>query len=107
MPQLPTGTLTFLFSDIEGSTRFVQDLGERWNDVVEHHHRLMRAVVAEHAGTEVGTEGDSFFVAFLTAPAAVAGAVAAQRALATHRWPWQRDRRRSSCATWASTASRT
>jgi predicted ATPase/class 3 adenylate cyclase len=87
MPQLPTGTLTFLFSDIEGSTRFVQDLGERWNDVVEHHHRLMRAVVAEHAGTEVGTEGDSFFVAFLTAPAAVAGAVAAQRALATHRWP--------------------
>src|SRR5829696_1854491 len=84
---LPTGTVTFLFSDIEGSTRLVQHLGDRYPDVLERHQAILRSAFTRHDGTEVGTEGDSFFVAFPTAPAAVAAAVEAERDLAMHPWP--------------------
>jgi predicted ATPase/class 3 adenylate cyclase len=85
---LPSGTLTFLFTDIEGSTRLVQELGpEAYGDVLERHRDLLRAAWAAHDGIEMGTEGDSFFVVFASAPAAVAAAVDAQRALAACEFP--------------------
>ncbi len=76
---LPTGTVTFLFSDIEGSTRLVQDLGDRYAEVLERHQTILRSAFAGHDGTEVGTEGDSFFVVFPSAPDAVAAAVDGER----------------------------
>ena len=87
MVQLPTGTVTFLFTDIEGSTRLLGQLGERFQEILEIHQRLMREAVSAAGGVEVGTEGDSFFVAFTAAPQAVAAAVEAQRALESHPWP--------------------
>ncbi len=87
MPELLTGTVTFFFSDIEGSTRLLRTCGERWPAVLERHRELLRAAFAANGGAEVGTEGDSFFVAFPTAPAAVAAAADAQRALAAEPWP--------------------
>jgi len=86
-PALPTGTVTFLFTDIEGSTRILQALGDRYREVLAQHHELVRQVLAEHDGTEVGTEGDAFFAVFASATDAVAAAVAVQRGLATHSWP--------------------
>lgn len=86
MTDLPTGTVTFLFSDIEGSTRLAAALGERWPEALETHRTLLREAFATGGGVEVGTEGDSFFVAFPTALGAVRGAVAGQRALAGHPW---------------------
>jgi predicted ATPase/class 3 adenylate cyclase len=83
---LPTGTLTFLFTDIEGSTRLVQALQSRFNEVLNEHHRLLREVFREHAGVEVSTEGDAFFVVFTSPVAAVEAVVAAQRALDGHVW---------------------
>ncbi len=85
MQPLP-GTVTFLFSDIEGSTRLLQQLGDRYATSLEQHQRLMRAAIAAGQGTEIGTEGDSFFVAFATASAAVLAAAAVQRALASAAW---------------------
>jgi predicted ATPase/class 3 adenylate cyclase len=85
MATLPEGTVTFLFTDIEGSTRLLQDLGDAYAGVRATHHRLLRAAIAK--GTEVGTEGDAFFVAFPVAIDAVVAAVDAQRALASHPWP--------------------
>jgi predicted ATPase/class 3 adenylate cyclase len=85
--QLPTGTVTFVFSDIEGSTRLLQRLGEAYPAVLETHHRLLREAFAAHGGVEVSTEGDSFFVVFPSAPSAVAAAVKAQRVLAARAWP--------------------
>jgi predicted ATPase/class 3 adenylate cyclase len=85
--ELPTGTVTFLFTDIEGSTRLLQVLGEGWKTVLEDHNRLLRGSIRDAGGIEIRTEGDSFFAAFRTAPAAVAAAVAAQRDLASHPWP--------------------
>ena len=87
MPQLLTGTVTFLFSDIEGSTRLLQALGDGWPPVLARHQELLRAAFGAEGGEEFGTEGDSFFVAFPTAPGAVAAAAAAQRALAGESWP--------------------
>lgn len=87
MPELLTGTVTFLFTDIEGSTRLAASRGEAWGSLLERHRVLLRRAWASHEGSEVGTEGDSFFVAFATAPAAVAAAVDAQRALAAEPWP--------------------
>jgi YVTN family beta-propeller protein len=86
-PELPSGTVTFLFTDIEGSTRLVRLLGERYHDVLAAHQRLLRAAFGEHGGREIDTQGDSFFVAFRRARDAVNAAVAAQRALAAHDWP--------------------
>src|SRR3712207_8029316 len=61
---LPTGVVTFLFTDIEGSTRLLRRLGDRYADVLARHHALMRACIDDHDGHEVDTEGDAFFVAF-------------------------------------------
>ncbi|HLX35101.1 MAG TPA: adenylate/guanylate cyclase domain-containing protein [Candidatus Limnocylindrales bacterium] len=83
----PTGTVTFLFSDIEGSTKLVERLGDGWPDLLERHRRAMRAAFETYHGFEQGTEGDSFFVVFGSATDAVAAAVQAQRALAAEAWP--------------------
>ena len=64
--ELPTGTVTFLFTDIEGSTRLIQELGDRYRDVQDRHTAILRQAIAEHDGVEVRTEGDSFFAAFRT-----------------------------------------
>jgi predicted ATPase/class 3 adenylate cyclase len=85
--ELPNGTVTFLFSDVEGSTRLLTRLPDRYAQVLGDHHRLLRAAFAEHHGCEVHTEGDAFFVAFARAGDAIAAAVSAQRALASQRWP--------------------
>jgi predicted ATPase len=79
----PLGTVTFLFSDIEGSTRLLQELGDRYADVLAEHRRVLRREFARYGGVEVGTEGDSFFVAFAKASDALAAAAAARDALAS------------------------
>ena len=87
MAELPSGTVTFLFSDVEGSTRLLTRLRSRYAEVLGEHQRLLRAAFDEHDGREVHTEGDAFFVAFARASDAIAAAVGAQRALASQRWP--------------------
>ncbi len=84
---LPTGTVTFLFSDVEGSTRLVAALGPGFPDLLDRHHALLRRAFSDAGGIEVGTEGDAFFVVFRSAGEAVRGAAAAQRALAAETWP--------------------
>jgi len=85
---LPTGTVSFLFSDIEGSTELLQRLGDTaYGEVLTEHHRLMRGALEEEDGVEVGTQGDAFFVAFPRAWNAVSAAMAAQQAFAAHAWP--------------------
>jgi predicted ATPase len=81
MRELPTGTVTFLFTDIEGSTRLLHELGHRYADALAEHRRLLREAVARHGGVEVDTQGDAFFVAFARATDAAAAAAAAQDAL--------------------------
>ena len=83
----PTGTIAFLFSDIEGSTRILRHLGRGYEAVLEQHRRALRRAFQEHGGWEAGTEGDSFFVTFERPADAVAAAVDAQRALAACTWP--------------------
>jgi YVTN family beta-propeller protein len=87
LPTLPTGTVTFLFTDIEGSTDLVRRLGDDWAEVREQHRRLLRAEFERHRGIELGTEGDSFFLAFSRATDAVSAAIAGQIALARNEWP--------------------
>ncbi|HEX2032400.1 MAG TPA: adenylate/guanylate cyclase domain-containing protein [Actinomycetota bacterium] len=87
MDHLPTGTVTFLFTDIEGSTRLLAELGEGYRAVQDDHFRLMRAAIATGGGVELRTEGDAFFVVFPSAVGAVRAAAAAQRAFAGHDWP--------------------
>src|SRR5262245_62148056 len=87
MRDLPTGTLTLLFTDIEGSTQLLHALGDRYPQVLEEHRELLRAAFAWYGGVEVDTQGDAFFVVFPQATRAVAAAVAAQRSLAEHAWP--------------------
>ena len=84
---LPVGTITFLFTDIEGSTRLLRALGDRYAEVLDTHGRLMRQAIADHGGTEMGTEGDSFFAVFPSATAAVRAAAFAQRELTAADWP--------------------
>jgi class 3 adenylate cyclase len=85
---LPRGTVTFLFSDIEGSTDLVRRVGgETFVAIRADHRRLLRDAFAAHDGREIETAGDGFFVVFDTARAAVSAAVAAQRALAAFSWP--------------------
>jgi len=85
--ELPSGTVTLLFTDIGGSTGLVKQLQERYATVLAEHRALLRAAFAAHGGAEVDTQGDSFFVAFGRARDAVACAAAAQRDLAAHPWP--------------------
>jgi predicted ATPase/class 3 adenylate cyclase/Tfp pilus assembly protein PilF len=85
--QPQAGTLTFLFSDIEGSTRLLQELGDGYAGLLREQRRLLRAAFREWGGREIDTAGDAFFVAFNRARDAVAAAAAAQRSLAQHPWP--------------------
>jgi class 3 adenylate cyclase len=87
MSALPGGTVTFLFSDIEGSTRLLQELGDAYAGVVDDHRRIMRGAMQERGGTEIDTQGDAFFFSFTRAKDAADAAVEAQRALASHEWP--------------------
>jgi len=87
MHHLPMRTVTLLFTDMEGSTRLLQQLGERYTDLLEEYRQLLRAAFQRWNGNVVDTQGDAFFVAFARATDAVAAAVAAQRALASHFWP--------------------
>ncbi|TML17466.1 MAG: adenylate/guanylate cyclase domain-containing protein [Actinobacteria bacterium] len=91
MATLPGGTVTFLFTDIEGSTRLLQELGDSYGEVVRDHRRLLRENLGDKGGAEVDTQGDAFFYSFTRARDAVAGAVAAQRALTAHEWPQNRE----------------
>jgi class 3 adenylate cyclase len=92
MSQLPSGTVTFVFTDIEGSTRLLQELGdEAYGQVSGDHRRLVRETFGEHGGTEIDTQGDAFFFSFSRARDAVAAAVDAQRALHDHEWPGGRE----------------
>ena len=84
---LPTGTVTFLFTDIEGSTRLLQQLGDAYPEVLSEHHRLLRGAVESAGGVAIGSEGDSLFASFARAPSGLAAAVAAQLALAAQEWP--------------------
>jgi class 3 adenylate cyclase len=84
--ELPSGTVTFLFSDIEGSTRLLEQLGDRYADMLRDHRRILRERLREANGQEIDTQGDAFFFSFTRAKDAVTGAVAAQRALAAHEW---------------------
>jgi class 3 adenylate cyclase len=84
---LPTGTVTFVFTDIEGSTRLLQQLGDAYADVTRDHRRIVRETFSANRGSEVDTQGDAFFYSFGRARDAVRAAVAAQRALEAHEWP--------------------
>jgi class 3 adenylate cyclase len=84
---LPGGTVTFLFTDIEGSTRLLQELGDDYAQVVADHRRLLRDVFQRADGREVDTQGDAFFYSFPRAREAVRAAVDGQRALGSHGWP--------------------
>src|SRR3954452_19355593 len=81
MPELPSGTVTFLFTDIEGSTRLLRELGDAYADALAEHRRVLREAFARHDGVEVDTQGDAFFVAFPTAPGALAAASEARAGL--------------------------
>jgi YVTN family beta-propeller protein len=85
--ELPQGTVTFLFTDIEGSTELLKKLGHRYHEVLDDHARILRDAATSHGGREVDNQGDSFFFAFPRANAAVGAAVVAQRALAAQEWP--------------------
>src|SRR3990170_1416494 len=79
---LPTGVVTFLFTDVEGSTRLLRELGDAYADALHDHRRILRAAFTAHEGVEVDTQGDAFFVAYGRASDAVSAAVDGQRALA-------------------------
>lgn len=87
MPDLPTGTVTLLFTDIEGSTQLLRRLGNRYADLLETCRKLLRVSFQHWRGEEVDTQGDSFFVAFARAGDAISAAVDAQHAIASHCWP--------------------
>ncbi len=87
MRNLPMGTITLLFTDIEGSTQLLEQLGDDYADVLTTYRGLLRTAFLQWGGHEVDTQGDSFFVVFTRAASAVAAAITAQRALANHPWP--------------------
>ena len=87
MAQPVSRTVTFLFTDIEGSTRLVQALGDEYAGLLEEHHALVSGAIEAAGGRVFGSEGDALFAAFDSAVPAIAAAAAAQRALAAHRWP--------------------
>jgi predicted ATPase/class 3 adenylate cyclase len=79
--ELPTGTVTLLFTDIEGSTQLLHELGDRYADVLAEHRRVLREAFQSHGGVEVDTQGDAFFYGFASAKQALAAATAGQEAL--------------------------
>jgi YVTN family beta-propeller protein len=86
MADLPSGAVTFLFTDIEGSTRLVRQLRGRYAELLDDHQRLLREAFSQHGGHEIDTQGDAFFYAFGSAHEAVLAAVDAQRALSGYPW---------------------
>lgn len=84
---LPTGTVTFLFTDIEGSTRLVQSIGDKYRAVLEAHNEILSDAIEAHGGIALQTEGDSFFAVFESVVSAITAALSAQRALLAHSWP--------------------
>jgi len=86
-PGLPTGTVTLLFSDIQGSTALLRRLGEGYADALSAQRSLLRSAFARWGGHELGTEGDSFFVVFPSAGDGVNAALEAQRGMGAHAWP--------------------
>jgi len=86
MATLPSGTVTFVFTDIEGSTALLKRLGERYAELIAEHRRIVRESFREHDGVEIDMQGDSFFFAFARARDAVAAVVEMQRAHAEHEW---------------------
>jgi YVTN family beta-propeller protein len=87
MNELPRGAVTFLFTDIEGSTQLVRALRDRYAEVLAEHQRLLREAFAKHGGHEIDTQGDAFFYAFGSAHEAVLAAIEAQRAVSGYPWP--------------------
>ena len=87
MPELPRGTVTFAFTDIEGSTTLLKQLGDDYASVLSDHRRLVRDAFTSHDGVEIDTQGDAFFFAFVRARDAVAAAAEVQRAHVAHDWP--------------------
>ena len=87
MGDLPSGTITFLFSDIEGSTALLRRLRDRYGEVLGDHNKLLRAAFTDSGGSEIDSQGDAFFFCFRRARDAVRAAVAGQRALQAHEWP--------------------
>jgi predicted ATPase/class 3 adenylate cyclase len=88
MGELPTGIVTLVFTDIEGSTRLLEHLGDdAYDAVLGEHHRILREAIAAHHGVEVSSDGDAFFLVFVGAGDALAAVLGAQVALARHRWP--------------------
>jgi DNA-binding NarL/FixJ family response regulator/class 3 adenylate cyclase len=85
--QLPTGTVTFLFADVEGSTRLARELGAEWQPVLSDLRRLLREAVATGSGHEVDSRGDELFAAFADVESAASAAVDAQRRISGHNWP--------------------
>jgi predicted ATPase/class 3 adenylate cyclase len=84
---LPSGTVTFLLTDIEGSTLLLERLGPAWGATLDAHHELLRSAIEGAGGQQVNTNGDAVFAVFVRPPDAVAAAAAAQRALAAADWP--------------------
>jgi class 3 adenylate cyclase len=89
----PTGTVTFLFTDIEGSTQLLKQLRDAYATALADHQRIVRDALTANDGWEIDTQGDSFFAAFRRAKDAVGAAVDIQRALAAHEWPENADLR--------------
>jgi class 3 adenylate cyclase len=87
VPELPGGTVTFVFTDIEDSTELLKRLGDDYREVLTGHRRIVRDTFTERDGVEIDTQGDAFFFAFERARDAVSAAVEAQRAHAVARWP--------------------
>jgi YVTN family beta-propeller protein len=87
MPDRRSGTVTFLFTDVEGSTGLLKQLRDRYGEVLAEHRRILREAFASGGGEEVDTQGDAFFYVFSRARDAADAAAAAQRALAAHAWP--------------------
>jgi predicted ATPase/class 3 adenylate cyclase len=86
-PELPAGTVTFLFSDIEGSTELLKRLGDEYSTVLTDQRRILREIFTHWGGKEVDTQGDSFFISFPGANEAVAAAAEIQSSMAVHTWP--------------------
>ena len=86
MANLPSGTVTFLFTDIEGSTRLLQQLGEKFATLITEQQQILREACETHNGRVVSIQGDSFFMAFPSAVDAINAVVQSQRELAAHRW---------------------
>jgi class 3 adenylate cyclase len=86
MAQLPTGTVTFLFTDIEGSTKLARKYPDAWPKIQARHRVLLETAITAHQGYIFGTKGDEFYAAFETALAALAAAIASQYALLTEDW---------------------